>query len=57
MVLLLNETTSTSESSGSAHMLIVQVTDLPFVPVPRFTSLNSWKLPELKVYPCIDELI
>ena len=54
MVLLLNETTSTSESSGSAHMLVVQVTDLPFVSVPRSTNLNYWKLHELKVYPsCI----
>ncbi|KAJ9690302.1 hypothetical protein PVL29_012784 [Vitis rotundifolia] len=48
MVLLLNETTSTSESSGSAHMLVVQVTDLPFVSVPRSTNLNYWKLHELK---------
>lgn len=52
MVLLLNEITSTSESSGGAHMLVVQVADLPFVSVPRSTSLNCWKLHELKVYPC-----
>ncbi|KAK9267431.1 hypothetical protein L1049_009857 [Liquidambar formosana] len=48
IVLLLNETTTTSESSGNAHMMIVQASDLPFVSVSRSASLNHWKLHELK---------
>ena len=49
MVLLLNETTATSESSGGACMMIVQLTDLPFVPISRSTGTNDWKLHQLKV--------
>ncbi|CAK9141794.1 unnamed protein product [Ilex paraguariensis] len=48
IVLLLNETTVTSESSRNACMMIVQASDLPFVPIARSTNLNYWKLHELK---------
>ncbi|KAL6990978.1 hypothetical protein U1Q18_009098 [Sarracenia purpurea var. burkii] len=49
IVLLLNESTNSSESSGNACMVIVQVNDLPFVPISRSTGLNHWNLHELKV--------
>lgn len=49
IVLLLNETATTSESSGDACMLILQANDLPFVSIPRSTSLNFWNLHQLKV--------
>ncbi|XP_050367855.1 anaphase-promoting complex subunit 4 [Argentina anserina] len=48
IVLLLNETTTTSESSGNACMMIVQANDLPFESITRSTSLNSWTLHQLK---------
>lgn len=48
IVLLLNETTTTSESCGNAHMMILQASNLPFVSVSRSTSLNYWKLHEVK---------
>ncbi|ONI10243.1 hypothetical protein PRUPE_4G036500 [Prunus persica] len=48
IVLLLNETTATSESSGNASMMIVQVNDLPFVSISRSTGLNYWKLHQLE---------
>ncbi|XP_062013274.1 anaphase-promoting complex subunit 4 [Rosa rugosa] len=48
IVLLLNETTTTSESSGDACMMIVQANDLPFVSITRSTSLNYWNLHQLK---------
>ncbi|PON50410.1 Anaphase-promoting complex subunit [Trema orientale] len=48
IVLLLNDTTSSSESSGDACMMIVQATDLPFVSISRSTCINYWKLHELK---------
>ncbi|GAV58851.1 WD40 domain-containing protein/Apc4_WD40 domain-containing protein/Apc4 domain-containing protein [Cephalotus follicularis] len=48
IVLLLNETTNTSESSGEAFMMIVQASDLSFVRVSRSTNLNLWKLHLLK---------
>ncbi|GMH05392.1 hypothetical protein Nepgr_007232 [Nepenthes gracilis] len=47
IVLILNESTATSDSSKSALMMIVQASDLPFVPSSR-TSSNFWKLCELK---------
>lgn len=47
IVLLLNETATTSESSGNAYMMILQAGDLPFVSLSRSTSANSWKLHEL----------
>ncbi|XP_034214411.1 anaphase-promoting complex subunit 4 isoform X2 [Prunus dulcis] len=48
IVLLLNETTATSESSGTASMMIVQANDLPFVSISRSTGLNYWKLHQLE---------
>ncbi|XP_059659639.1 anaphase-promoting complex subunit 4 [Cornus florida] len=48
IVLLLNETTTTSESSGNAYMMLVQASDLPFVSVSRSNSQNYWNLHELK---------
>ncbi|KAK2977122.1 hypothetical protein RJ640_017646 [Escallonia rubra] len=48
IVLLLNETSTTSESSGNACMMIVQGNDLPFASLARSTSLSCWKLHELK---------
>lgn len=48
IVLLLNNTSTASESSGNACMMIVQASDLPFSSVARATSLSCWKLLELK---------
>ncbi|PRQ28754.1 putative anaphase-promoting complex subunit 4 [Rosa chinensis] len=48
IVLLLNETTTTSESSGDACMMIVQANDLPYVSITRSSSLNYWNLHQLK---------
>ncbi|KAM7530711.1 hypothetical protein LguiB_034121 [Lonicera macranthoides] len=48
IVLLLNETSNSSESSGNACMMIVQASDLPFASVTRSTCLNYWNLDELK---------
>ncbi|KAG5622681.1 hypothetical protein H5410_007899 [Solanum commersonii] len=48
IVLLLNETATTSESSGNAFMMILQAGDLSFVSLSRSTSPNSWKLHELQ---------
>nr|XP_011460293.1 PREDICTED: anaphase-promoting complex subunit 4 [Fragaria vesca subsp. vesca] len=48
IVLLINESTTTSESSGDACMMIVQANDLPFVSITRSTSLNYWNLHQLK---------
>ncbi|XP_068325180.1 anaphase-promoting complex subunit 4 [Pyrus communis] len=48
IVLLLNETTAASESSGDASMMIVQTDDLPFVSISRSTGLNYWTLHQLK---------
>ncbi|GAB4831295.1 Anaphase-promoting complex subunit 4 [Ancistrocladus abbreviatus] len=47
IVLILNESTATSDGSGNAFMMIVQASDLPFVPGPR-SSLVFWKLYEVK---------
>ncbi|KAL3519652.1 hypothetical protein ACH5RR_017801 [Cinchona calisaya] len=47
LVLLLNESATTSESSGNAYLMIVQACDLPFVLLSKSTGLNSWKLDEL----------
>ncbi|CAN1284401.1 Anaphase-promoting complex subunit 4 [Linum perenne] len=46
VVLLLNGTTSSpEESSGDACMMIVQADELPFIPIPRSSSLQSlWKM-------------
>ncbi|XP_052203528.1 anaphase-promoting complex subunit 4 [Diospyros lotus] len=48
IVLLLNESTSSSESSGNACMMIVRACDLQFVPISRFSGPNHWSLHELK---------
>lgn len=50
LVLLLNEVTSTSESSGNARMMIIRAAGLPFVQISRSSSLKSWNFHELQVY-------
>ncbi|KAJ7946905.1 Anaphase-promoting complex subunit 4 [Quillaja saponaria] len=47
IVLLLNETTSSSESTGDACMMILQASDFPFVKISR-SCMNMWKLHEMK---------
>ncbi|KAF5475597.1 hypothetical protein F2P56_007389 [Juglans regia] len=47
-VLLLNETNTSSESSGDACMMIVQASDLPFVSISQSTSPDYWMLHQLK---------
>ncbi|XP_019102742.1 anaphase-promoting complex subunit 4 isoform X2 [Beta vulgaris subsp. vulgaris] len=46
IVLLLNGTTS--DSSGHAQLMMVQTSDLPFVPISRSTSQNIWNLEQLQ---------
>lgn len=48
IVLLLNEVTAASESSGNACMMIIQAAELPFVSISRSSILNSWNLDELQ---------
>ncbi|KAE7995578.1 hypothetical protein FH972_000358 [Carpinus fangiana] len=48
IVLLLNETTTSSESSGDACMMIVQASDLPFVSISRSSNVENWMLHQLK---------
>ncbi|KAG8365467.1 hypothetical protein BUALT_Bualt18G0107800 [Buddleja alternifolia] len=48
IVLLLNEITVASESSGNACMMIVQAADITFVPISRASILNSWNLQDLQ---------
>ncbi|GAA0164098.1 hypothetical protein LIER_19814 [Lithospermum erythrorhizon] len=48
IVLLLNETTTISESSGKACMVILQAYDLPFVPLSRTNNGSSWNLQNLE---------
>lgn len=48
IVLLLNETTATSDSSGNALLMMLQTEDLPFVSISRSTSLNIWNLDQLQ---------
>ncbi|XXG51629.1 hypothetical protein AAC387_Pa03g0156 [Persea americana] len=48
IVLLLNETTCTSEDPGKSLLMIVQTCDLPFVPISRCGSPNFWKLHDIK---------
>ncbi|XVF27726.1 hypothetical protein REPUB_Repub14bG0133400 [Reevesia pubescens] len=48
IVLLLNETTAASESSGESCMMIVQANDLPFVSISRSSCINVWNLNQLK---------
>ncbi|KAM7255303.1 hypothetical protein ACFE04_020544 [Oxalis oulophora] len=48
IVLLLNKSSTTSESSGEALMMIVQASDLPFIQVPRAVYPNFWTFRQLK---------
>ncbi|KAL0407341.1 UNVERIFIED_CONTAM: Anaphase-promoting complex subunit [Sesamum latifolium] len=48
IVLLLNEVTAASESSGNACMMIIQAAELPFVSITRSSIINSWNLDELQ---------
>ncbi|KAL4388460.1 hypothetical protein GQ457_09G001980 [Hibiscus cannabinus] len=48
IVLLLNETTDASESSGESCMMIVQANELPFVSISRSSCVNTWNLDQLK---------
>ncbi|KAJ8761689.1 hypothetical protein K2173_004465 [Erythroxylum novogranatense] len=48
IVMLLNETTDSSESAGNACMMIVQASELPFTSVSRSTCLDLWNLYKLK---------
>ncbi|XP_077238290.1 transducin/WD40 repeat-like superfamily protein isoform X2 [Tasmannia lanceolata] len=48
VVLLLNETTTTSESPGKAWLMILQTSDLPFMSISRSANLDPWKLHKLK---------
>ncbi|XP_031125914.1 anaphase-promoting complex subunit 4 isoform X1 [Ipomoea triloba] len=48
LVLLLDEITASSEGSGNAYMMILQAGGLPFVSISRSSSLNSWKVLQLK---------
>ena len=54
IVLLLNESTSSSEISGNACMMIVQASDLPFASISRSTGLNDWDLHKLMVYSSVN---
>ncbi|XVF40588.1 hypothetical protein PTKIN_Ptkin01aG0126000 [Pterospermum kingtungense] len=48
IVLVLNERTAASESSGGSCMMIIQANDLPFVSISRSSSINPWNLNQLK---------
>ncbi|OAY28862.1 hypothetical protein MANES_15G100000v8 [Manihot esculenta] len=48
IVLLLNGTVTSSESSGDACMMVVQARDLPFISLSRSSSLNVWTSHQLK---------
>ncbi|KAG5023282.1 hypothetical protein JHK85_019624 [Glycine max] len=48
IVLLLNKATNTSESAGDGCMMILQVSDLPYVSMSRSACIDVWRLPELK---------
>ncbi|KAF9614456.1 hypothetical protein IFM89_018692 [Coptis chinensis] len=48
IVLLLNEKTVTSENAGSALMLILQASDLPFVSLTRSAYPKYWNFQHLK---------
>ncbi|KAF2314456.1 hypothetical protein GH714_026616 [Hevea brasiliensis] len=49
IVLLLNGTVTSSESSGDACMMVVQARDLPFISLSRSSLLNIWKSHQLKL--------
>ncbi|KAI3904656.1 hypothetical protein MKW98_014836 [Papaver atlanticum] len=48
IVLLLNETVTASDSSGSGHLMILRATDLPFVSVASSSYSHFWNLQKLK---------
>ncbi|KAF5728954.1 Transducin/WD40 repeat-like superfamily protein isoform 1 [Tripterygium wilfordii] len=48
IVLLLNEVSASSESSGDAFMMILQASDLPFASLSRSPCLHRWKMHQLK---------
>ncbi|KAL7149453.1 hypothetical protein ABFS83_05G041600 [Erythranthe nasuta] len=48
IVLLLNEVTAASESSGNACMMILRAADVSFVSISRSSILNSWDFNELQ---------
>lgn len=56
IVLLLNETTTTFESTGDACMVILQAANLPFVSIPRSTCMDCWMMHELKIQECVIDL-
>ncbi|WOG85226.1 hypothetical protein DCAR_0104414 [Daucus carota subsp. sativus] len=48
IVLLLNETSTTPDSPENACIMIVEASNLPFVPIDRSPTSSTWKLRELK---------
>lgn len=48
IVLLLNESTQSSESSGSAIMMMAQSNELPFESLSRLSGLSHWNFLELQ---------
>ncbi|CAO2842717.1 unnamed protein product [Amaranthus hypochondriacus] len=48
IVLLFNETTAASDSSGNALLMMIRTSDLPFVPLSGSISLNFWNLDQLQ---------
>ncbi|KAJ1379239.1 anaphase-promoting complex subunit 4 isoform X1 [Sesbania bispinosa] len=48
IVLLLNKSTTTSESTGDGCMMILQASDLPYVSISRSAYTDVWRLQELK---------
>lgn len=52
-MLLLNDISMGSESSGNAYMMMVQTEDIAFVSISRSSVLPSWNLHELQVRACI----
>ncbi|XAR53667.1 hypothetical protein NMG60_11022305 [Bertholletia excelsa] len=48
IVLLLNESANSSESSGNACMMVLETSDLPFVPITRSNGPNHWNIQALK---------
>lgn len=50
IVMLLNETRTSSESSRSACIMLVQASDLPFASISSPSSVICWKIEKLKVW-------
>ena len=49
IVLLFNGTTAASDSSKNALLMMIQTSDLPFVPLSGSINLNLWDLDQLQV--------